>query len=287
MDGKEINLEDFIKIKKSDLKLAVIGHTEWINFLEVDHLPKAGIIGHSIQSLELPAGGAVVIAKTLKELTNNEVHFFSSLGNDFYGKKSYEFLERMGIKLHIAWRDIPTRRGFSLVDKKGERSITIIGKRLQPAYNDNLNWGILKSMDGIFITAADKMLFRIARASKILCSTPRTGLDIINDSKVELDALLGSNLDPGEKYSLSDINIKPRLIIKTEGKSGGILIPGGRYKALSNTNNLIDSYGCGDSFAAGILYGLSSNWNIEKTLTVAKILGRNCSQVFGPYANIS
>ncbi len=82
---------------------------------------------------------------------------------------------------------------------------------------------------------------------------------------------------------MSDISIKPKLIIKTEGENGGILYPGGRYEALINAKQKIDSYGCGDAFAAGILYGLSSKWSIDKILSLAKLLGRDASECFGPY----
>ena len=283
---EENNLFTDYKFKKGNLKFAVIGHVEWINFLKVDKLPKPGIISHSKNSEEYPAGAGSVIAKRLQELTNNEVHFFTSLGNDFYGQKSFNILKNMGIKLHVAWSKSPTRRGFSLVDSEGERSITVIGKRLAPNFKDQLDWSLLKTMDGIFITAADEEIFKQSRNAVALCTTPRVGLHIINNSKIFLDGLIGSNLDPGESFSNSEIKVKPRFIIKTESENGGIVFPGGRYKAIENIRNKVDSYGCGDSFAAGILYGLASNWSIERSLNIAKILGRNCSEHFGPYTNI-
>ncbi len=273
------------KFLKGNLKFAVIGHIEWITFLKVDQLPKPGLISHSKYFLECPAGGGTVIAKRLRELTNSEVHFFTALGDDFYGNQSFNILERMGIKLHVAWRDEPTRRGFSIIDSVGERSITIIGDRIAPKNKDNLDWSTLNDMDGIFITAADKEIFKKSRVAKILCTTPRVGLDIINESGIFLDGLIGSNLDPGEVFSLNELRLKPRFVIKTEGKNGGIVFPGGRYKAIGNKKKEVDSYGCGDSFAAGILYGLTSNWDIEESLNIAKIMGRNCSEHFGPYEN--
>ncbi len=276
------SIQDY-KFKKGNLKFAVIGHIEWINFIKLDQLPKPGVISHSQKSLEYPAGGGSVIAKRLRELTNNEVHFFTALGNDFYGNQCLNILESMGIKLHVAWHDLPTRKGFSLIDSDGERSITIIGDRLSPTHKDNLDWSILNDMDGIFITAADKEIFKKSRIAKTLCTTPRVGLNIINDSGIFLDGLIGSNLDPGEVYSLNELILKPKFVIKTEGENGGIIFPGGRYRAIKNKNLKVDSYGCGDSFAAGILYGLSSNWNIEESLNLAKIMGRNCSEHFGPY----
>ena len=280
------NLFSKNKYTKGNLKFAVIGHIEWMNFLKVDLLPKPGIITHAKTSLELPAGGGALIAKTLYELSNNEIHFFTSLGKDYYGEKSFDFFKKIGINLHVAWRSEPTRKGFSLIDKKGERSITIIGKRLAPSFNDDLDWEILRDMDGIFITAGDNNLFKKAREANILCTTPRVGIDLINQSKVNLDALIGSNLDPDESFLLSDLNEKHRYVIKTEGEKGGIYIPGGRFNAINNNDPKIDSYGCGDSFAAGILYGLAESWPIEKALKLGTVLGRNCIEHFGPYPNM-
>ena len=274
------------KFQKSNLKFAVIGHIEWINFLKVDKLPQSGIISNAKKSYEMPAGGGSVIAKTLNELTNKPVHFFTSLGKDFLGNQSYRILEDMGINLHVAWREKPTRKGFSLIDKKGDRSITVIGERLEPQINDALNWDLLNDMDGVFLTAGDLNILKIARNSKILCTTPRFGLDKINASSIKIDSLISSNLDPGEYFLENELKIKPRFIIKTEGEKGGICIPGGRYDASILEKEKIDSYGCGDSFAAGIIYGLSSNWNIEKTIRLGKVLGRNCIEHFGPYPEI-
>ena len=275
------------KIKKSNLKFAVIGHIEWINFIQVDNLPTPGTISHSIKNIERPAGGGSLIAKTLADLTDNDVHFFTSLGNDYHGKQSFKILQEMGLKLHVAWRNKPTRKGFSLIDNRGERSITIIGERLEPKSNDKLDWQILNKFDGIFITAGDKELFKLSRSAEILCATPRVGLKNINNSQIKLDGLIGSNLDPGELYSLNDLDIKPKFIIKTEGSNGGFVIPGGKYVAIKSKNPEIDSYGCGDSFAAGIIFGLASKWSIEKTIELGTVLGRNCIEHFGPYPNIN
>ena len=276
-------VEDY-KFKKGNLNFAVVGHIEWINFLKVDQLPKPGVITHSEKSLEFPAGGGSIIAKILSELTSNQIHFFTALGNDDYGNRCFEILSSMGIKLHVAWRNKPTRRGFSMIDSQGERAITVIGERLAPNYKDNLDWNILKKMDGIFITASDSAIFKMARSASILCATPRVGLKTINNANVLLDVLIGSNLDPDEVFSFSELTVKPKYIIKTEGENGGLIFPGGRYKALKNNEIKIDSYGCGDSFAAGILYGMASKWDIEKSLNLAKVLGRDASQFFGPYA---
>ena len=100
---KNKKFEDY-KFKKGNLNFAVVGHVEWINFLRVDQLPKPGVISHSKESLEYPAGGGSIITKTLSELTLNQIHFFTALGNDDCGDRCFKILSNMGIKLHVAWR---------------------------------------------------------------------------------------------------------------------------------------------------------------------------------------
>ena len=76
----------------------------------------------------------------------------------------------MGIKLHVGWRDKPTRKGFIVIYSDGERSITIIVDRLSPNHIDDLDWAILDEMDGVFITAGDKELFKKSRVCLLYTS---------------------------------------------------------------------------------------------------------------------
>ena len=89
------NKAEYYNFNKGNLNLAVVGHVEWINFLKVDQLPKPGVISHSEKSLEYPAGGGCIIAKTLSELTLNKIHFFTALGNDDYGDRCFKIISSM------------------------------------------------------------------------------------------------------------------------------------------------------------------------------------------------
>ena len=44
------------------LQLAVVGHTEWVEFVRVPHLPRPGEILHADGLLEQPAGGGAVLS---------------------------------------------------------------------------------------------------------------------------------------------------------------------------------------------------------------------------------
>tara|TARA_Y100001968_G_scaffold325156_1_gene365911 strand:+ start:1720 stop:2562 length:843 start_codon:yes stop_codon:yes gene_type:complete len=266
------------------LKLAVIGHVEWVTFLKVDQLPIAGQISHAKDYLEEAAGGAAVAAVQMARLINKPVDLYTALGKDKYGEKCFEKLTNLGLNLKVAWREKPTRQGISLITNEGERAITVIGERLQPIASDNLPWDKIKNYDGIFVTATDIEGIRLARKAKFLAATPRTGTNTLRMSKVKMDALIGSGVDPGERIDYEELNPKPNLYIATEGKIGGTIYPGkSKYKSVDPSSISIDSYGCGDCFAGALTTALSAKLNLSQALTLAASCGAECSTHFGPY----
>ncbi len=265
------------------LNLAVVGHVEWVTFISVDRIPQQGLISHGNSLKEKPAGGGVVAAVQMAKLTKRKVHFFTALGNDVNGRKCCNELSSLGLEMHVAWRDQPTRKGFSFVGENGERAITVLGERIEPTTNDDLPWDLVKDLDGLFITATNAKTIHLCRKAKILCATPRVQAKYLNEADIELDCLIGSNLDPYERDETRKLNFKPKLTISTEGKLGGFSNPGGRFKALKLKGKAIDSYGCGDSFAAGVTTGIAAEWGTQKSIELGAKCGANCATFFGPY----
>ena len=274
--------KEIFKLPK--LKLAVIGHIEWVTFLKVDKLPLAGQISHGKDCFEEAAGGAAVAAVQMARLINGPVDLITSLGKDTNGEKCYERLKKLGLNLKVAWREKPTRKGISLISKDGERAITVIGERLQPIASDDLPWSDLKNYDGIFVTATDKEGLRLARKAKFLGTTPRTGKETLELSKVKINALIGSGLDPGEKINYEELVPKPDIYIATEGKSGGTVYPNkSKYKSIEPSSKEIDSYGCGDCFAGAVTTALSARLNLDQAIKIGSYCGAECATHYGPY----
>ena len=265
------------------LRLAVVGHVEWVSLLAVEQLPQPGVISHGSAFREEPAGGGAVAAVCLARLLGQPVPFFTALGRDAIGEQAAARLEALGLELHVAWRDAPTRRGVSLVDQHGDRAITVIGERLSPTAADPLPWGELASVDAVFVTATDAAGLRACRQAHVLTATPRLRLPVLAEAAVPLDALIGSGLDPGEAVPDGLLDPAPRLRIATEGAAGGLVQPGGRFAAPRLPGPLIDSYGCGDSFAAGVTAGLAAGWPLEQAISLGCHCGAACATHFGPY----
>ena len=135
------------------------------------------------------------------------------------------------------------------------------------------------------MTATDFEVIKRSRKAKVLCATPRLSIKELNKANIGLDALIGSKLDPDEQFDQGSLSIKPKVIVATEGTAGGEAFPGGKYKALELKKKVIDTYGCGDSFAAGFTSGLAANWSIQKSLDLGAECGAKCATQFGPYNN--
>jgi len=267
----------------SALRLAVVGHLELVTFLAVDGLPKAGRISRAHRTLEEPAGAGAVVAVQLARLTGAPVLFFTALGQDALGERSEARLRELGVEPVVAWRDQPTRRGISLVDGSGDRAITVIGERLTPVAADPLGWERLAACDGVFVSASDAAGLHLARQANVLTATPRLGLPVLQGAGVRLEALIGSGLDPSEQVPHGSLSPEPTLMIATEGEAGGLMTPGGRFAPEPLPAPLLETYGCGDSFAAGVTAGLAAGWDATNAVRLGARCGAACATRFGPY----
>lgn len=265
------------------MNLAVVGHQEWVNFLAVDSLPAPGLISRASRSLEEPAGAGAVVAVQLAQRTGRRVSFFTALGRDDIAERSVKRLQDLGVDAFVAWRESPSRRAISLSDATGDRAITVIGARHTPDPTDELPWHLLESCDGVFVSATDAAGLQLARRARILTATPRLGMDVLQSAQVQLDALIGSGLDPDEQVEHRLLKQRPHLIIATEGAAGGVTDPGGHYKAIPASGPIIDTYGCGDSFAAGVTAGLAAGFSAADSVTLGAQWGAECATRFGPY----
>ena len=265
------------------LALAAVGHVEVVSFVEVEQLPVAGSIGHATHFQELAAGGGAVVAVQLAKLSGRPVPFFTALGRDAAGEQAAAELEALGLELHVAWRDAPSRRGISFCEASGERTITVIGERLTPTAADALPWNRLEACDGVFVTAADPAALRLARRARVLAATPRVRLALLQEAGVPLEALIGSRLDPAEHYEPGDLQPEPGLVIATEGAAGGQVTPGGRFLAPVRQRPPLDAYGAGDCFAAGVTAGLAAGWSVAQAISLGCHCGSACLDSRGPY----
>lgn len=268
------------------MRVAVVGHVEWIELALVERMPRAGEIVHALDSAEEPAGGGAVAAVQLARLAG-ECLFLTALGDDALGHRAERELEGMGVRVRAAWRGEPQRRAFVHVDSNAERTITVIGDRMGPRGDDELPWDELEGVDAVYFTAGDATAVRRARAAGRLVATVRA-IEALAAAGVELDVLVASANDAGERYEAGAIEPPPRLIARTDGAAGGSLEDAegtsSHWEAAPLPGLPVDTYGAGDSFAAGLTYGLADGRSPAEALTLGARCGAACVTGRGPYA---
>jgi ribokinase len=254
------------------VKLAVVGHVEWIEFLRVESVPRPGEIVGALETWEEPAGGGGVAAVELARLAGDSA-LYCLLGGDELGAQARARLEAAGVRVHAPSADSSQRRGFCYVDDAGERTITVIGDKPRPKGGEgSLPWEELDGTDGVYFTAGDPEAVRQARRARILVATARE-LPTLHAAGVELDALVASGEDDAERYQAGDLDPPPKLVVSTAGSLGGWAQPGGPYKAAAPAGAYEDAYGAGDCFAAGLTYALASGMEVPEALAFASERG--------------
>jgi ribokinase len=244
------------------VRLAVVGHVEWSEFVCLDRYPAEGEVAHAREWSRRPGGGGTVAAVALTEL-GATVDFLCALGRDADGEATVEHLSARGVHMHVAWREEPTRRAITYLTHGGERTIVVMGRRLEPAGSDELDWDLIGQTAGAFFTSGDAGAVAHARQARVLVASAR-GREALAQAGVDLDALVFSEADADEREWARRLESRARLMVATQGQAGGHWWgeSQGHWEAVAPPGPTRDAYGAGDSFAAGFMYGLASGLSV-------------------------
>ena len=256
------------------MRVAVVGHVDYVDFLSVERVPAAGEIVTAEETWGEAAGGGGMAAVRLAALAA-ECRFFTALGRDDFGLEAERQLQELGVHVEADWQEPPQRRGFCYLDADGERTITLLTPKMRPRSSAPLPWDELAAYDAVYFTGGDAGALRAARAARLLVATARE-LWTVREARVELDALVGSASDPDERYERGDVEPEPRLVFFTAGGDGGRIEPQGeRWEAAELPAPMADAYGAGDTFAAHLTYALGEG---RQPLDAARFAARGSAE---------
>jgi ribokinase len=275
------------------VRAAAVGHVEWVQFGRVRRVPRAGEVAHASGAFEEPAGGGAVAAVQLARLAGTSL-LITALGRDDAALRSLRRLRELGVRVQAVERDAPTRRAATLTDDRGERTIITFGERLQPlGAEEQLPWDALAEMDAVYFTAGDAAALRAARAARVLVASPRAR-DALGHG-VRLDALVLSEDDEIERRAAEGVAQDADAVLLTRGERGGtfhtragergswVAAPPPVQVPHAAAAHDADSYGCGDSFAAGVAFGLGSGMPLREAIALGARCGAACATGAGPY----
>jgi ribokinase len=258
------------------LRLAVVGHVEWVDFIPIARMPHRGEVIHAEGAFARAAGGGGVVAVVLAEL-GAHVDFICALGDDALGHAAAEQLTERGVTVHAAWRSgQPTRRALTLLEREGERTIVTVGERLEPLGQDDLDWDLLSRAEGAYFTAGDVAALERTRAARTVVASPR-GRHAL-EAGPRIDALVFSDHDRDESEWARRLTGRARLLVETRGAQGGVWSgeSEGSWRSVAPEGPVRDAYGCGDSFAAGFTFGLAAHKSVAEASRIGAQCGARC-----------
>lgn len=259
------------------MRLAVVGHVEWFDFVLAGALPAPGTIAGARDGWEAAAGGGAMAAYALKALTG-EVSLFCAVGGDARGAATAGGLRAAGVEVHAGVHARAQRRALAWLTDDYERTITTLGPPLVPRGADPLPWSTLEDYDGVVLFAGDAAAARACRAARVLVATGRAR-DALLEAGVAVDALVGSASDPDEPLDGALLEAtRPRWVVRTEGAAGGSWRAGGdgaagRWAAAPSPGPPVDAFGCGDAFAAALMAGLADGRSIAEACALGARVG--------------
>jgi ribokinase len=253
--------------------VGVVGHVEWVTHAR-GRVPGPGQIVDLADPLVEPAGGGGVAAAAAAR-QGAEVVLMTALGADAAGWASARRLRERGIEVVAAARAGSQTPVLVIADARGERTIMVVGPRLQPRGEEDLPWGRLAAMDAVYYAGEDPAALRLARAAPRLVVTGRR-LDDLAASGVRADVVVASGADPDEDPARLALPSPPDAVVVTEGARGGRIRDARgerRYAPAGLAGPVADAYGCGDAFAAGLTLGLARGLGIDDAVVLGAHLG--------------
>ena len=207
-----------------------------------------------------------------------EVDFFCALGDDRLGHDADERLRRLGVRTHVAWREEPTRRAVTLLDGDGERTIITLGERLQPLGSDELDWARLRDAGGVYFTAGDDGALRArppgAGRGRLAAGPDARSSGRRRRSTRSSTARATRGRASGRAASRPGCGCCSPPRARPAGAGGAS--PRAAGIAVAPPGEPRDAYGCGDSFAAGVAFGLAEGASVAEAAAFGARCGARC-----------
>lgn len=264
-------------------------------YLEMEAYPERGQDGLITNEFSMAGGCSINMAATFNNL-GGSAHMVSYIGMDPTGREIMDYLNLHGFSRKYI-KQVEGDTGYSIVilEKNGERTF-LTKKGVESRFDQKLMQEEITRIKNVMVTGY-----------YLLCDDPQSLVKCLTEIRKHCDHFL---FDPGPLISEIDpeslekvlnmadiitvneveaagINLpkdSSKVIVMKKGKCGGEVLCGTEsfdYKAKDVA--AVDTTGAGDSFAAGLLFGLISGMDIRSAVSVAVESAAKTVMLKGPH----
>lgn len=284
------------------------------NILEELNIPKgsmhlvdeksAAIIERRLEGYEgsmAPGGSA---ANTIHALSKMGVKsgFISFIGKDETGAFFENSMNSVGVKSYLFHVDTASGTAHTIISSDGERTFaTNLGASLE--LNEKvITADILNKWEYCYIEGylvANKPVFEkaISTAKECGCkvildlasfNVVEDNRDFLNELLPQIDIIFANEEEAkaltlmSAEESLHYLAEKVEIAVVKVGKNGSFIKRGNEVVQIGcNKIDVVDTTGAGDMYAAGFLYGLINDYDLERCGTIGNHLAESIIQVVG------
>ncbi len=273
-------------------RIIVVGSTNMDMVVKTSHIPIPGetVLGGSF--FMNPGGKGANQAVAVARL-GGDVIFVSKMGNDVFGKQSFQLFNEEGIDTGYILSDDELPSGVALitVDQAGENSIVVApgaNASLQPSdmkgvLSEFIKAGILLlQLEIPLVTVESVIRFAFENGVKVILNpAPAARLspellshvDIITPNRSEASILSGIEVTGLESAKLAAIGLRQqgvKNVIITLGPSGALVLEDDTFYTIpAKVVETIDTTAAGDVFNGGLAVALSEGKNLPEAVVFA------------------
>lgn len=253
------------------------------------------------ESSMAPGGSAANTIHALSKM-GIESGFISFIGKDEIGKFFENSMSSVGVKSYLFHSDTASGTARTIISADGERTFaTNLGASLE--LNERvITADIFKQWDYCYVEGyliANKPVFvkTISTAKACGCkvvldlasfNVVEENRDFLNELLPQIDIIFANEEEAkaltlmSAEESLHYIAEKVEIAVVKVGKNGSLIKRGNEVVQIGcNKIDVVDTTGAGDMYAAGFLYGLINDYDLESCGIIGNHLAESIIQVIG------
>ena len=229
--------------------------------------------------------------------------FIGKIGKDEMGEFFKSAFEKLHIKPHLFYSEIPTGKATAFITPDSERTFgTYLGAASELKVDDLSSNIFLKydylHIEGYLVFNHELIegVLQLAKQSGLTISLDMASFNVVEANLDFLRHLIDEYVDivfANEEEAKSYTGQEPEAALKSLanqceiavvkiGKEGSLIQSGDQLVRVSTPQVIsIDTTGAGDVYASGFLYGLANNFNLGNCGKLGSLLASKVIQVLG------
>ncbi|MEL7656322.1 MAG: carbohydrate kinase family protein, partial [Bacillota bacterium] len=277
------------------IECTIFGGVILDKYLEMEKYPERGQDGLITKDFDIAGGCSINMAATFNNLGGN-AHVVSYIGTDTTGHEIKDYMDKHGFSRKYM-KQIEGDTGYTLVilEKSGERTF-ITKKGVECIFNSELLRDDIVNIKNVMVTGYFLLSDHVHKIMACLeeihknCDhflfDPGPLIDEIDPDIVKKILSLADiiTVNEVEAESMELPEDPSKIIVIKKGKTGGEVICGSvRFDYHAKEVEAVDTTGAGDSFAAGLMFGLLSGMELKSSVSLAVECSARTVTLKGPH----